>query len=122
MEKLDFLIDYLLNENTEIKVNSIPKSELEKKRLYRSLCNIREAKRVSNKYLEIENEFLQEELKKKDITNIKDIQTISKTIKESNLKNKDKICLWQGDITTLQIDSIVNAANSQGLRLFYTLP
>ncbi len=40
MEKLDFLIDYLLNENTEIKVNNIPKNELEKKRLYRSLCNI----------------------------------------------------------------------------------
>lgn len=118
MEKLDFLIDYLLNENTEIKVNNIPKNELEKKRLYRSLCNIREAKQVSNKYLEIENEFLQEELKKKDITNIKDIQTISKTIKESNLKNKDKICLWQGDITILKIDSIVNAANSQGLGCF----
>ena len=118
MEKLDFLIDYLLNENTEIKVNNIPKNELEKKRLYRSLCNIREAKAISNKYLEIENEFLQEELKKKDITNVKDIQTISKTIKESNLKNKDKICLWQGDITNLQIDSIVNAANSQGLGCF----
>lgn len=61
---------------------------------------------------------MQEELKKKDITNIKDIQTINKTIKESNLKNKDKICLWQGDIITLQIDSIVNAANSQGLGCF----
>ena len=118
MEKLDFLIDYLLNENTEIKVNNIPENEFGKKRLYRSLCNIREAKAISDKYLEIENEFLQEELKKKDTTNIKDIQTISKTIKESNLKNKDKICLWKGDITTLQIDSIVNAANSQGLGCF----
>ena len=118
MEKLDFLIDYLLNENIEIKVNNIPKNELEKKRLYRSLCNIREAKQVSNKYLEIENEYLQEELKKKDITKVQEIQTISKTIKESNLKSKDKICLWQGDITTLQIDAIVNAANSQGLGCF----
>lgn len=118
MEKLDFLIDYLLNENTDIKVNNIPENEFGKKRLYRSLCNIREAKAISDKYLEIENEFLQEELKKKDTTNIKDIQTISKTIKESNLKNKDKICLWKGDITTLQIDSIVNAANSQGLGCF----
>ena len=118
MEKLDFLIDYLLNENTDIKVNNIPENELGKKRLYRSLCNIREAKAISDKYLEIENEFLQEELKKKDITNTKDIQTISKTIKESNLKNKDKICLWQGDITILKIDSIVNAANSQGLGCF----
>lgn len=118
MEKLDFLINYLLNENTGIKVNNIPKSELEKKRLYRSLCNIREAKPISDKYLKIENEYLQEELQKKNITKIQNIKTIADTIKESNLKNKDKICLWQGDITNLQIDSIVNAANSQGLGCF----
>lgn len=118
MEKLDFLIEYLLKENAKIIVNNIPKSKLEKKKLYRSLCNIREAKPISDEYLKIENEFLQEELKKKDITNVKYIQTINQTIKESNLKNKDKICLWQGDITTLQIDLIVNAANSQGLGCF----
>ena len=118
MEKLDFLIDYLLKENREIKVVSIPKNELEKKRLYRFLCNIRQPKPISNEYLEKENEFLQEELKKKNITKVQDIQTISETIKESNLQNIDKICLWQGDITTLQIDSIVNAANSQGLGCF----
>lgn len=43
-------------------------------------------------------------------------------MKESNLQNADKICLWKGDITTLSIDCIVNAANSKGLRLFCTLP
>ena len=86
------------------------------------MCNIRKAKPISKEYLKIENDFLQEELNKKDITKIQEIKTIADTIKESNLENKDKICLWQGDITTLQIDSIVNAANSQGLRLFYTLP
>ena len=115
MEKLDFLIDYLLRENTGININNIPKKELEKKKLYRFLCNIREAKLISDEYLKVENEYLQEELLKRDITNVQDIKTISETYKESNLKNKDKICLWQGDITTLQIDSIVNAANSQGL-------
>ena len=118
MRKLDFLIDYLLKENTEIKVNNIPKNKLEKKRLYRSLCNIREPKPISDKYLNIENEYLTKELQKKNITKVQDIQPIEVTIKESKLKNKDKICLWQGDITTLQIDSIVNAANSQGLGCF----
>ena len=68
--------------------------------------------------MKIENEYLQEELQKKNITKIQNIKTIADTIKESNLKNKDKICLWQGDITNLQIDSIVNAANSQGLGCF----
>lgn len=114
MEKLDFLIDYLLKENKEVVVENIPTYINEKKRLYRSLCNIRDAKPVSREYIKIENEYLQEELSKKEITSIEDI----KTIEESNLKNADRICLWKGDITTLKVDSIVNAANSQGLGCF----
>ena len=63
MEKLDFLIDYILNENTEIKVNNIPKNELEKKRLYRSLCNIyvfyiifSNVRRVIERFIKIKHE------------------------------------------------------------------
>lgn len=122
MEKLDFLIDYLLTENKEIKVEKMPTNIEDKKKLWRSLCNIRDAKPISNEYLQIEKEYLQEELKNKSITKVGDIKPISNSIKESNLHNKDKICLWKGDITTLEIDSIVNAANSQGLRLFCSLP
>ena len=141
MEKLDFLIDYLLKENETIKIDKIPISIEEKRKLYRSLCNIREAKPISDDYLKVENEFLQKELKNKNITNVQKIQTIRDITKKSNLKNKDllllcnkewqvytdeyyiihnkdKICLWQGDITILQIDAIVNAANSQGLGCF----
>lgn len=122
LEKLDFLIDYLLKENKEINIDKILTDINDRKSLYRSLCNIREPKPISNKYLQIENEYLQEELKNKFITKVEDIKPVSQTIKESNLENKDKICLWKGDITTLEIDSIVNAANSQGLRLFCSLP
>ena len=117
MEKLDFLINYLLKENTEIRIDNMPKNELEKKKLYRSLCNIREPNKVSNEYLKIENKYLNEELQKKNIIKVQDIRSIL----NSNLKNKDKICLWKGDITSLKIEAIVNAANSQGLRLFYSL-
>lgn len=118
MEKLDYLIEYLLKENTKVNIDKIPTNINDKKSLYRSLCNIREPNPISKEYLEIEKEYLQEELKKKNLTKVEDIKPIVKTIKESNLENKDKICLWQGDITTLQIDSIVNAANSQGLGCF----
>lgn len=122
MEKLDFLMDYLLTENKEITVEKMPTNIEDKKNLWRSLCNVRDAKPISNEYLQIEKEYLQEELKNKSITKVGDIKPISNSIEESNLQNKDKICLWKGDITTLEIDSIVNAANSQGLRLFYSLP
>ncbi len=64
MEKLDFLIDYLLTENKEIRIEKIPKNIEDKKNLWRSLCNIREAKPISKKYLQIEKEYLRERIKK----------------------------------------------------------
>lgn len=118
MEKLDYLIQYLLKENKEIKIDKLPLEIEEKENLYRSLCNIRPPKPIDEKYLKIENEYLKEKLEKKNITKIEDIETIANVYKENKVKNDDKICLWQGDITTLQIEAIVNAANSQGLGCF----
>lgn len=65
MEKLDYLINYLLEENKNVKIDGIPTDYESKKRLYRSLCNIREPKPIAEEYIRIENEYLQEELKKK---------------------------------------------------------
>lgn len=111
LKKLDFLINYLLKENQEINVNKIPTNIDDKKNLYRSLCNIRDAKNISSKFLKIEDEYLQEELKTKGI-----VENIE------NSKIVDTIYLWKGDITTLKLEAVVNSANSAGLRLFYTLP
>lgn len=118
MEKLDFLIEYLLQENKELKVEKMPANLEDKKNLWRSLCNIRNAKQISSEYLQIEKEYLQEELKNKYITKVGDIKPISNSIKAPNLQNKDKIYLWKGDITTLKVGAIVNAANSGGLGCF----
>lgn len=112
MEKLDFLIRYLLEENQTIKLKDIPNDIEEKENLWHSLCNIREAKPISDKYISIENEYLKTRLSKMEITKVENIKTIG------NSKYNNKICLWKGDITTLKIDAIVNAANSQGLGCF----
>ena len=121
MEKLDYLIKYLLNENKNIKITEMPYDEISKKKLYRSLCNIRDPLPISEEYIQLENEYLQEELKKKNITSIESIKTINEVFPQTNLKHKNKICLWKGDITTLKIETIVNAANSQGLGCFLAL-
>lgn len=107
MEKLDFLINYLLKENQEISVNKISTNIDDKKNLYRSLCNIRDAKKISSKFLKVEDEYLQEELKTKGI-----VENIE------NSKITDIIYLWKGDITTLKVEAAVNAANSQGIGCF----
>lgn len=115
MEKLDYLIDYLLKESER---TDFDYSNRDKKSLYRALVNIRQAKPISENFLQVEDEYLQDELKKENVTNINDIKTIKEKYKKSNLVNSDKICLWQGDITKLKIDAIVNAGNSQGLGCF----
>lgn len=117
MDKLDYLIEHLLKENNQ-KPENIPADINEKKRLYRGLVNIRDAKPMSSEFLKAEDEYLQEELNKKNITNVEDIKTIKEQYEKSNLTNSDKICLWKGDITKLKIGAIVNAGNSQGLGCF----
>ena len=115
MEKLDYLIDYLLKES---EITDFDYSNIDKKSLYRVLVNIRQAKPISEDFLQVEDEYLQDELKKQNVTNVDDIKTINDQYQKSNLVNRDKICLWQGDITKLKIDAIVNAGNSQGLGCF----
>ena len=113
MEKLDYLIKYLLNENKNVEIAKMPYDEISKKKLYRSLCNIRDPLPISQEYIQIENEYLQEELKKKVITQAEEIKAINEVFPQTNSNHKCQICLWQGDITTLKVDAIVNAANSQ---------
>ena len=115
MEKIDYLIKYLLKESYREEFDYTNK---DKKSLYRALVNVREPRDISEEFLKIEDEYLNEELKQKDVTDVKDIKTVKEVYEKYNIKNADKICLWQGDITKLQIDAIVNAANSQGLGCF----
>lgn len=109
MEKLLYLINYLAKES-KINIGELPSNKIELKNLFRSLINIRPPNNISEDYLKIEDEFLQEELDKKLITNIENLKPI-----------KNNLYLWKGDITTLKIDAIVNAANSAMLGCFYPM-
>lgn len=117
MDKLDYLLEYLLKEDGRHKEHFGGDLKTQKN-LYRALVNIREAKPISSEFLEIEDEYLQEELESKNVTDVTTIKTIAQSLKNYSIKNADKICLWQGDITKLKIDCIVNPANSQGLGCF----
>ena len=101
MNKLDFLINYLLSERKDIGQIKIPKTEQDKFNLYRSLVNIRPAALADDSFLEKEDAFLKERTNQKGITDIKALTPI-----------EENIYLWQGDITTLKCGAIVNAANS----------
>lgn len=104
-ERLSYLISFLLEEHNVEK--NIPEDEASQKLLLRKLMNIRKPMPVSDEFLKIQDEYLQEELKNADIVDINDLKPI-----------KESLYLWQGDITLLKVDAIVNAANSALLGCF----
>ena len=106
-KKRQYLITELLKERPEYADISVPKDETEQKKLLRALFNIRLPLPISDDFLKVQNEYLQEEIVQKGITSIDDLEPI-----------KPDIYLWQGDITTLKCDAVVNAANSQMLGCF----
>lgn len=96
-----FLIQKLLDEQPRYRGLEIPQDETEQKRLLRSLFNIRMPGNISDDFLTVQDKYLQEETAQKGITDLADLSPV-----------KEGIYLWQGDITTLRCDAIVNAANS----------
>lgn len=102
----EFLIKYMLDEKGM--PTDIPADEYSQKRLLRGLFNVRMPEKASKEFIEIQDQYLQEELRRKGITELEKLPPAL----------SDDIYLWQGDITTLKCDAIVNAANSQYLGCF----
>ena len=100
-ERRIFLIQELLKEDKRYNDIEIPQDFEEQRVLLRELMNVRMAKGINGEFIKVQNEYLQDETKRKGIVDIDDLEPI-----------KNGIYLWQGDITTLRCDAIVNAANS----------
>lgn len=107
-EKRFYLISELIKEDSSYSGITISKDENEQKSLLRALFNMRMPKPVSKEFLNIQDEYLKEEIRKKGVTDFNDLKPVIQDI-----------YLWQGDITTLKCDAIVNAANSGMLGCFF---
>lgn len=100
-EKRLFLIQSLLNERPSCQKQIIPADSERQKILLRGLMNVRRPVRIGADFLQVQDAYLQDETAAKGITDIADLTPI-----------QPGLYLWQGDITTLKCDAIVNAANS----------
>ncbi len=105
-ERRIWLIRALLDERQNDTV-AIPQDEAEQKRLLRGLLNVRPPMPLSREFLDVQDAYLQEATREKGVTRLCDLTPV-----------RPHRYLWRGDITTLEVDAIVNAANSQLLGCF----
>lgn len=109
LERLRELNAYLLQEAPAYKAQaaSFGADEAGQFRLFRSLVNIRMPKDASAEFLALQDAYLQTANREKGVTDVRDLTPM-----------EDGLYLWQGDVTTLAVDAIVNAANSGLLGCF----
>lgn len=108
-ERREYLIRYLLKEQMRPGRQQIPADKQEQENLLRSLMNIRPPRPVSDDFLKVQDEYLTRRNTERGITDVKDLKPV---------KSDVRLYIWQGDITTLRCDAIVNACNSQMLGCF----
>ena len=100
-ERRLFLIQSLLKEKTEYRDIAIPAEPERQRQLLRGLMNIRAPQSADTVFLKMQDAYLQGETVTKGVTDVADLTPV-----------QPGLYLWQGDITTLKCDAIVNAANS----------
>ncbi|MBY7141946.1 protein-ADP-ribose hydrolase [Virgibacillus sp. NKC19-3] len=103
--RLDYLIDYLWktipNAHENIKQHQADTVE-EKIAMFQGLCNIRQPDPVPAEFVKVQDAFLTAWNNERHVTSLHDLEAVS-----------PQLYLWQGDITSLAVDAIVNAANSE---------
>ncbi len=87
--------------------NAIPQDVFEQKRLLRALFNVRPPMAASEEFLQVQDAYLKEAIREKGVTTLAELSPV-----------RPHQYLWRGDITTLEVDAIVNAANSALLGCF----
>ena len=116
-ERLDYLVHAFREDSAEYRDLEIPSGTEEKRRVLRSLMNVRMPKHMSEDTVNVQDAYLAERLRERGVVRLSELHPVKEAY-GSTRPFGDVLCIWQGDITRLACDAIVNAANSQMLGCF----
>lgn len=122
LKNLEYIINYLKAEDIRLSELPIPSDLKDRQQMMRAMLNIREPEPISEDFLKAQDAELQMQKEDKGVVQLNagsftSLPFYPFTFKDSPFNFK----LWQGDITRLAVDAIVNAANCQMLGCFHPL-
>jgi O-acetyl-ADP-ribose deacetylase (regulator of RNase III) len=100
-ERRLYLIRALIDEEPRYAGLAVPPDEAGRRDLLRALLNVRPPREAAPEFLAVQDAYLREELARRGVTRLEGLSPA-----------EPGLYLWQGDITTLACDAVVNAANS----------
>lgn len=106
-ERLNLLVERFREDSERYRTIRVPEDPAEKRIVLRSLMNVRMPRPMDADTLRLQDEYLQELSRARGIVSLSEIPV-----------REGVISLWQGDITCLAADAVVNAANAQMLGCF----